>query len=84
MMNNLYQGMIGAFGGIKIVENYNLVERQQFRFPRSKGKRISKKFSKDCKNYKTKPDPNVYHLPNQNTIVCHPITAYRIRRSLRR
>ncbi len=37
-----------------------LVRRRQVRFPRSKRRRIRKKWRKNPKNWITEPDPNVY------------------------
>jgi hypothetical protein len=47
---------LGAFSGVPIVVSYNLqrFERYQFRFPRSKGRRIRKKWSRDSRNFREK------------------------------
>lgn len=69
--------------GIKIIENHNLVKRVQFKFPKSKRKRIRKKFKKDQVNYRNEPDRTLYHMPNLRQIVCHPVVAAEIRRKVR-
>lgn len=60
--------------GIKIIESINCCENKQFRFPRSKKKRIINKWKKDSKNYKI--IPKAIHDKINNVIYCHPtITA---------
>ena len=66
---------------LKIVENHLLVKREQIKFPRSKKKRILKKWYKDPKNWISYPDPAVYK--SGNTIFCHPIMASRIKAAMR-
>lgn len=80
MVVDITKGMLVALNGIKIIENHHLVKQEQFRFPRSKGKRIKKKFQKDCRNFKNVPDRNIYQVMNQ--IVCHPSVAAQIRKKL--
>jgi hypothetical protein len=58
---------------VQIIENPQLILRTQFRFPRSKKKRIRKKWSKNTNNYKSEPDPNCYKIGN--IIYCHPWVA---------
>lgn len=69
---------------IKVLEDINMVERNtfQFRFPKSKGKRIKKKWRKNRANWKTvcKPLPEV--LVFNRNIVAHPDIARKIRKAL--
>lgn len=58
--------------GIKVQTNPLLVESFQCRFPRSKSKRIVKKWRKDARNWKTVPSKKVLHFAQTNTIICHP------------
>ena len=64
----------------QIVESKTLVIRYQYRFPKSKRRRIRKKWRKDLKNYKTKPDPKYYFLNNR--IICHPTMAEKLRKQM--
>ena len=83
-MNNPIGAIPGTFGGIRIVENHNMVKRVQFRFPRSKSKRIAKKFRKNTANYRTEPDRKILHMPGLGVIVCHPSVAAQLRAEIRR
>lgn len=49
-----------SFGGIRLYANQHLVERRQVRFPRSKKRRIRKKWAKRASNWAVRPDPSVY------------------------
>ena len=62
---------------LKIVENSLLIKREQILFPRSKKKRIRKKWYKNEKYWITYPDPAIYQ--SKDTLFCHPITAIKIR-----
>jgi len=70
--------MNNKYGGFKIIESKTLIIRYQYRFPKSKRRRIRKKWKKDQTNWKTKPDPQYYFLNNQ--IICHPIMAEKLRK----
>jgi len=48
-----------------------LVQGPQFRFPRSKRKRVRKKWSRRIKNFRRVPDPNFYEV-EKGCFVCHP------------
>ena len=64
--------MLDSLYGFKIVESNLLTERKQWRFPRSKKRRIQKKWSKDERNVRY--EPKAYQ--SGQTIYCHPqITA---------
>ncbi len=63
--------------GIKIIESNLLVE--QYRFPKSKKKRIRVKWAKRPANWR--PDiKRAYQMGD--AIICHPIMAQQIRRQL--
>lgn len=56
-----------------------LIRRRQVRFPRSKRRRIRKKWRKNPKNWITEPDPNVYLMsssftvpPNETLVIRQP------------
>lgn len=72
--------MNNPYGGFQIVESKTLVIKYQYRFPKSKRRRIRKKWKKDLKNWKTKVDPQCYLLNNQ--IICHPEVAEKLRSSM--
>ena len=66
--------MIGSLGnpfGVRIIEDHNLVIKYQVRFPRSKRKRIVKKWNKQERNFKYKPDMSYYQTAS-GAIICHP------------
>lgn len=63
-------------GGFRIVESHLLVE--QWRLPRSKKRRIRRKWAARKSNWK--PDGKIYKMGD--TIWCHPIVAARLRRQI--
>lgn len=70
------------FGGTRVVVTpHGTSRRVQFRFPRSKSKRIRKKFSKRAENFKTEYLNFISRDPRtgQEFIVIHPA----VERSLR-
>lgn len=58
---------------MRIVESLNMVE--QFRFPKSRKKRIRKKWSKRLENWRPMRTAYVY----ENTVICHPKLAAALR-----
>lgn len=58
----------GDLASINIIQSSQCAERKQFRFPKSKKKRIRAKWSKREENYKY--IPKIYRVGN--TIYCHP------------
>ena len=63
----------------RIVENAQLVIREQVRFPKSKKRRIRKKWARQARNWDARPDPAIYQLSQQGWLVMHPATAHRVR-----
>ena len=61
-----------TFAGMRVIQDPSLM--QQFRFPKSKKKRIRKKFRKNPKNFK--PSNEVFIA--RNMIVVHPQTLKKI------
>ena len=51
----MMQGMMGMHNGLPVHVSPHAMTRSQFRFPRSKKKRIRKKFAKNQDNYRSKP-----------------------------
>jgi hypothetical protein len=62
--------MLSSLCGIRVVVSEAAMQKTQFRFPRSKRKRIRKKWAKrDC-NYKYTPGA---YMIEGNMLVCHPV-----------
>ena len=55
-----------------------LVVREQFRFPRTKRKRIRKKWAKRTKNFRQFPDPKMY-LVKGIGYMGHPATVQKLK-----
>jgi len=68
---------IGKISGVKVFTDSGLSIREQFRFPRSKRKRIKKKWRKQRGNWRNNPDPNVYCV-GRDVMVMHPAVAHKI------
>lgn len=63
---------------MKILESAAMVE--QFRFPKSKGRRIRKKWSRNKINWR----PMQHFLRyGDDYVICHPTLAARLRRTMR-
>jgi hypothetical protein len=56
--------------------NRSLGERRQYRFPKSKKRRIRRKWAKRPENYRVFPDPRLYIM--DDTIIAHPQTLARL------
>lgn len=67
---------------LKIVESHACVARKQVKFPRSKKKRIRKKWSKNHKYYSDVLSSKFYRY--QDMIICHPVMARQVRDKLER
>jgi hypothetical protein len=67
------------FNGLEVFVSNFLpeFERKQFRFPRSKKRRIQKKWSKMARYYRNVELPPTYYLINGNKLVCNK-RAYQI------
>lgn len=66
-------------GGIEILESEHCKERVQWRFPRSKKKRVRKKWAQREENVRY--EPRAYRM-GTNKIICHPSYAQRLREEL--
>lgn len=67
---------LGPFLGIEIICSRLVPDEKtswQYRFPRSKKRRIRRKWAKDLRNWKTEVKPVMYQMGNR--IICSP-TAY--------
>jgi hypothetical protein len=61
---------------VGIIEDPRLVD--QYRFPRSKKKRVRNKWAKDPRNFM--PSRRVYEVAG--VLVCHPVVAAEIRQKI--
>ncbi len=69
-------------GAAHIVENVNMVDRRQVRFPRSKKKRIRRKWAKQLRNWRSVPQDVIYKVHGKGlyeTWVMHPAIAKQLR-----
>ena len=68
------------FSGITILESEHCKERVQWRFPRSKRKRIRRKWAQREENVRY--EPRAYKMDAGRKIICHPSIAKRLREEL--
>lgn len=66
----------------KVIVNEFLTETIQYRHPKSKKKRIQKKWRKNPNNWKTRPIPRAFYAPDQDVFVMHPDTAEKLKKKL--
>jgi hypothetical protein len=69
-----------SFNGMRIVVSELMADRVQFRFPRSKKKRMRKKWAKNPENWKYVPWDRAYRVGD--TLHMHPQMFERLRRSV--
>lgn len=69
-------GFDGRFG-YELRPNIYMADRKQVHFPRSKKKRMRRKWAKQPKNYRDVPKPDVY-LIDGRYLVGHPATLAKI------
>lgn len=65
-----------------VIINEHLVNWKQIRFPKSKKKRIRKKWEKQRKNWLAIPEPDVFIDKVKQVVYAHPITAEKLRHQL--
>jgi hypothetical protein len=65
-----------------IIIDSQLVKKIQTRFPRSKKKRIQKKWRNNRANFITVPDQNFYRF--QGKIACHPVMFQKLKEELQK
>lgn len=66
-----------------IVQDAGLTVRVQYRFPRSRRRRIRAKWAARACNFRVVPAPDIYHVPLSRTLLMHPATYKRLERELR-
>jgi len=71
--------LLNHFGGMQIIESAALVV--QFRRPRTKKRRIQKKWAKKPANFRPRPD--VLFDQARGVVYAHPITARRLKAAAR-
>jgi hypothetical protein len=62
------------------ISSANLTKRVQYRFPKSKRRRVRKKWKNDPKNWRTMPDDKIYIMGNR--AICHPLTLRKLNETL--
>lgn len=74
--------MFGGFGvfGIELVPNDLLADRRQTRFPKSKSRRIRRKWTKRQSNWSMVPRMSYYMMGNQ--LIAHLVMIEKIRRAI--
>jgi len=72
-----------TFNGLHVILDQNMFDRVQVIFPRSKKKRIQKKFSKNQKNYKNVPKDYILQIGN-DSLIMHPVVWEKLQRELRK
>lgn len=64
--------------GYELFENPHCAILRQIRFPKSKRRRVRKKWAKKSSNWMREVDPNVY-VVGQRSIVGHPSIIFKLR-----
>ena len=67
--------------GLRIVTDSMMSKRIQFRFPRSKKRRMRKKWTKNQKNWKTIPLDTIYRMGD--TLIMHPMMTERLKKEIK-
>ena len=71
---------IGTLSQYKMVRSYQITDRIQVRFPRSKKKRIRKKWAKQEKNFAYFPSKNIWKMGD--TLIAHPEVIEKIMKEI--
>lgn len=74
------KGVVSILYGLQLIEDKNcgVMVIKQFRFPRSKKRRIRNKWAKQPKNFKAWLEPRAYQIGNK--IIAHPALIAQIRK----
>lgn len=70
--------------GFKIYAVQHMTLREQFRWPRSKKRRIRKKWARLDRNWRSRPDPNLIFDEVREALYGHPATIEALRHRLAR
>ena len=84
--------LLSQFSGMPVYVNEMAVNRQQYKFPRSKKKRIRNKWAKNDKNFKLTPAYFIVaksllqwgSLSNEKCVVIHPALMVRMKSEMKR
>ena len=79
----IFQGSSGSPFGVRFIEDHNLVIKYQFKWPRSKRKRIRQKWEKQEKNFKYKPDMS-YYQTGSGAFIGHPAAIAVLKQHIQR
>jgi hypothetical protein len=81
-MDAMDGGPVGLGGGMEFMECLWMCDSIQVRFPRSKKKRIRKKWRKKKENWGIKPGEKVYVM--DGIIIAHPVIIQKIKDQARK
>lgn len=73
--------------GVEVMESEFCVDRVQIRFPRTKKRRIRRKWAKRERNFEARPAKAVYRIKNAlggDYILGHPVTIGKMRDAIQR
>lgn len=73
-------GLSGLLSGVRVYSSPHMADRKQVRFPRTKKRRIRKKWAKRPENYKTIPWDKVYQMGD--AIYAHPAMIEKLKRQM--
>jgi len=71
-----------AFSGFRLIDEERMLAGHQIRFPRSKRRRIQKKWRRRRENHVFYPDPGVLMDQENKVIIGHPVTMIQLRHKL--
>ena len=73
-------GLMPLLSGFRVYSSPHMADRKQVRFPRTKKRRIRKKWAKRPENYRTIPWDKVYRMGD--AIYAHPAMIEKLKRQL--
>lgn len=74
-------GSINMYNGYEVYTNLHLTKSKQFRFPKSKRKRIRVKWGKQTKNFRSYPSDEIVVIGNK--MIMHPIYYNRLMQTIK-
>ena len=77
---NINSDIVPNLFGLKVITDIYMVDRKQVKFPRSKKKRIRKKWAKNQDNYRWIPWDKVYQMGD--TLIMHPSMLEKLKKQL--
>lgn len=76
----MIKGAIGMYAGMLVHESAEAVIRHQYRFPRSKSRRIRKKWAKVEDNFRGEPGALVLDVGMGKVLIVHPVVLAHLNR----